>query len=726
MERTNQGLSGARFGWKGGCPDGERQLTHYEPPPSLANNDYGQRNNDTRRLLIRKPSGDPVNDAHAPFPAFFREEEGMREINPKRRHSVASLMSTLKRHASILAIALTTVAGSAALASANDGRIIHKGDMAVSGFSGTVFPEGGLPPGINPIDETFIDPDGATVRIFRMQNLGEPPRGQLVNLPPPFEVKAGQIGQVFGLAYDDGRRDDSELRVPNLYATAATLHGLEIVIPDSDGDGRPERVKEGQPNADFMAGQWGVELGGGPGAIWKIDGVTGEVSLFANVELDGEPNSGPGLGQIAFDKEHRQFFVSDGDTGMMHRFDMEGTDLGHFDHGVDGRPNHGLDAVPHDAGNRMDITSPAFKTEDPSTWGFAAAERMVNGVQVHGRRVYYATREPLQIWSVGIKRDGSFANDARWELDVASEKDYAVTDIVFDQKGFMYLAQRGDIQNDYDYSHFAEAEHSQVLRYWREHPDDPATPSKWVEVPQEYAVGFPVDHKMALGGIDVGYDRDKDGYFIPGACDGMIAKTGELLRTNEEFEEKLAEGGPFAVHGVQLTDKRLVRPANVPPWKSYFVDYDGDFNDPEVRGHVGDVEIWKDCRGIGFGEYIPGEPTTPEFPGGSPCLEIETPEYFCNAFGELEVDLYVHDTVGLDGDSLKAQSKKPGVDVSPLMQTRPTADDPFTLGILGTHPGERFSVGVCVYNSGDAAKGGTFPCCKATIPLETPDAVCAP
>ena len=35
----------------------------------------------------------------------------------------------------------------------------------------------------------------------------------------------------------------------------------------------------------------------------------------------------------------------------------------------------------------------------------------------------------------------------------------------------------------------------------------------------------------------------------------------------------LSEGGPFNVHGFQLNHKHLVRPQNVPPFNSYFVDY---------------------------------------------------------------------------------------------------------------------------------------------------------
>ncbi len=515
--------------------------------------------------------------------------------------------------------------------------------------------------------------------------------------------------------------------IPNLYATATSLLGLQIVIPDADADGRPERTRKGQAGAEFMSGQFGIANGGGLGSIWKIDGRTGEVSLFANVKLDDVANSGPGLGNIAFDAATRQLFVSDLDTGMIHRFDLQGNDLGRFDHGESGRPNKGLKPVSLDAANRMDITSATFDTESPDTWGFADKQRRVHGLAVHSGRLYYAVEEGPQIWSVGINGDGSFAADARWELDVKAKRKFPVTDIVFDRKGYMYLAQRGHVQNRYDYSRFAQPERAMVLRYWRETPDDPETESIWVEAPQEYAVGFPTDHRMTTGGIDIGYDYDEKGNLAPGSCDGMIAKTGDLLRENEEFADRLAQGGPSAVHGVQLTHKSLVRPKNVPPWESYFVDYDGSFEDPEVRGHIGDVEIWKDCRGYGYGEFIPypGELPTPEYPGGAPCIDVTRIEYTCDLAGELNVDLYVKDNAGIGGDSIKSKSLKPGVSVSPTMQTRPGAASPFRLGIFGAFPNETFQVGVCFYNSADAESGGSFPCCKARIPLTTPPEACA-
>jgi prepilin-type processing-associated H-X9-DG protein len=637
------------------------------------------------------------------------------------------------RSLSRIAFAGTLLASAlfAGIAAAQEGQVIRQGSMAVTGFSKTVIPgiEEGLPPGVDAIDETMIDLEGKTLRIFDVSNLGGPASGQLVNLPLPFEVPARQIGQVFGLSYDDGIRTDTTDIVPNLYATATSLHGIQIVTPDEDADGRPERQHSGAANAAFMDGQFGLDLGGGPGSIYKIDGLTGVVTKFADIET----NSGPGLGNIKFDKSHRQFFVSDVDTGLIHRISIDGALIDTFDHGVAGRPGHGLGAVADD-GSVMDIKGGAFDSEDPETWGFTQDERRVWGVAVHGGRLYYAVGDAAEIWSVGIARDGTFEAAARWELTVKTEKDYPVTDIAFDSRGFMYLSQRGEIENRYDYSRFANSGKGEVIRYWRESPDDPATESIWVETPQDYAVGFAPENRQAAGGLDLQYGYDQYGLMDFNACTETIVKTGDDLRHNDELADQLGLGGPLVVHGVQLTDLDLVKPANVPPFGSWFVDFDSLFEDPDVKGHVGDVEIWHPCAGrAGYYEPLPYPGTYPDpywppyYPPTKepPCIDISDAQYFCTPAG-LEVDLYVDDVTGLGGDSLKSDSLSPGISVSPPMQTRPNAAAPFTLGLSGTVPGDKVKLGLCFYKDADAGKGGYFPCCKVNVDIETPLASCAP
>ncbi|TPJ30935.1 hypothetical protein [Mesorhizobium sp. B2-7-2] len=627
----------------------------------------------------------------------------------------------------ILAVALSAGLWLGGVAKAQETQIIYPGSMAVTGFPGTVIPnfDQGLPPGADPVDETFIDTSRASLRIFDVAHLGGQASGQLVNTPPPFEVSAGQIGEVFGLTYDDGVRDGVPSGIPNLYAAATSLHGVEIVTPDADDDGRPERQRRGAAGAAFMDGQFGTENGGGPGTIWKIDGITGAVSKFADIDT----NSGPGIGNLAFDPIHRQFFASDLDTGLIHRIDGNGHLIDTFDHGVAGRPAHGLAPVADD-GAVMDIQGAAFDTEDPETWGYTQDGRRVWAVSYHGGRLYYSVGEKSEIWSVGIARDGTFAGDPRWELTVKADKDYAVTDISFDNKGFMYLAQRGPVENRYDYSRFADSGKGELIRYWREDPDDPATESAWVEVPQEYAVGFPQGNRQSAGGVDLQYGYDADGNIDTSVCTDTVVNTGDKLRDNPELAERLAAGGPLAVHGVQLTPSALVKPANVPPFGSWFVDFDGYFEDPEVEGHVGDVRVWRPCEGrADYYEEIPGGGYLPPFyppdfpPPGNlpPCIDIEDVHYYCTPRG-LQAELYLHDHAGFGGDSIKAQSRTPGVGVTTPMSHVP--GKPYTIDITGHYPGDTVNVGLCFYRKSDQDKGGYYPCCKMTLPLRTPAVSC--
>ena len=153
-----------------------------------------------------------------------------RGARPSFASSAGQLSRTLAAGSGLLALALGASLWLASPGHAQDARIIQPGSMAVTGFSGTWIPgfDEGLPPGVDPVEETFIDTSRAPLRVFDVSVLGAP-SGQVVYTPQPFEVLASQIGQVFGLAYDDGVRDGEPSGVPDLYAAATSLHGIRIV-----------------------------------------------------------------------------------------------------------------------------------------------------------------------------------------------------------------------------------------------------------------------------------------------------------------------------------------------------------------------------------------------------------------------------------------------------------------------------------------------------------------
>ena len=100
-----------------------------------------------------------------------------------------------------------------------------------------------------------------------------------------FTARARDVGQVSPITIDDQPQ-------PNIYAGASSAYGVQIVAPDSDGDGRPERINVGQPGARFMDGQWGP--GGTAGSIYRIDGFTvlDEVAVLPRQARPGDMRDG--------------------------------------------------------------------------------------------------------------------------------------------------------------------------------------------------------------------------------------------------------------------------------------------------------------------------------------------------------------------------------------------------------------------------------------------------
>jgi hypothetical protein len=594
------------------------------------------------------------------------------------------------------------------------------GDAVVSGFSGTIPPDPAkpLPRGKSAVDLTFINPDGPSLRVIDVGRPGHIWDGRLLAAPKTFDVLAKDVGQVFGVALDDAK-------APNIYAAATSAFGLNIVRRGRDG--QPERSKKGGPGAGWMQGQFGLDLQGGPGAIYKIDGRTGVTTLFANVTLDGVPNPGPGLGNLAYDGAHKQLFVSDLYTGMIHRFDLDGRELSRFDHGVTGRNAAKLAPVAFDSKNRPNIASDRFDSEKPATWGFAPPARRVWGLAVHQDRLYYAVAAGPQIWSVGIARDGSFADDPRWEFDVPAQAGpLPVSDIAFSQQGAMILAQRAPIAASYDYSAFTQPAEPQVLRVWLKGPNDPPSPGRWKLTPEEYAIGFAGQSRNSNGGVALGYGYGRDGAIDPQSCEAALWSTGQNLRNNPALRSQLEPGGPLVVHGLQGSPADLVRNANTPPATSYFVDYDDTFDDPAASGHIGGVRIYATpCAGAvavsGPAGAAPGGGGGGGGGGGPP----PPPPKACFAStGTFKCEgsqlVYILSVTGPGWiNTVSATSLTPPVTVPggqfPL--------NPANIPVNGP-PGSTATIEVCAFNAAAAASGKPYDCCHSKVTVTLPPRRC--
>ncbi|WP_269585616.1 peptidoglycan-binding protein [Roseibium sp. Sym1] len=437
------------------------------------------------------------------------------------------------------------VAGGAARAQ----EALQPGEAVVTRFSGTAEEAGRL----------VIDGQGAVVSVVDLRQPGGPARGEhWFNALQRGAVTAAEIGQVFGVAIDDASP-------ANIYLTATSAFGLH----------------RNADNSDWMAGMWGAE--GGPGTVWKLNGANGyQPELFAEITLDGRPNSGAALGNVAYDRWNGQLYVSDLETGMVHRLRLaDGAVLGTYDHGVDGRraffdvPSGGYQGLapvafdPLSRARTADCPSGDFG-RTPSCWNFADFRRRVWGLGVRrdtqsdGVRLYYAlwssqgfgnadfagaddSEKRNAVWSIGIGPDGAFdpAGVRREfvlpdffrspEAIARSGFSHPVADIAFpdlSEQNVMLLAERGGVRNLglAAENAFAYPHESRVLRY-------EMTDTGFWRGAGRYDVGYydrgqdgpPYLRAGSAGGVSFGPGYLGSGTANPDVPDGTVWMTGDGL-----------------------------------------------------------------------------------------------------------------------------------------------------------------------------------------------------
>lgn len=415
----------------------------------------------------------------------------------------------------LAASAAALMAGSLLLspAGAQAEDVVEAGNAVVTGFSGTsVVDAGGKK--VHPLDLTFIDPKGTALSVVDVGAIG-PGDGEARPADIKHSYQAEDIGQVFGVVLSDP--DEGE--APDIYAAATSFYGLPIV---GERDGEVIRLVNGEPGAEWMPGLFGESSGGGPGTIWKIDGKTGEVSLFANVMSGANKNAGPGLGSLAYDFVTRRLYVPNLETGLIHAYDESGQEQAQFDHGTRGRKSGGLIQQAYDPLKRVSIEDPSFHVEKPETWGFAEDKRLVVALAVANDRLYYSVASGPQIWSVGLDSEGGFLDDARFEFapkDVA--KGAWITAITFDGPNTLYLSQRGQMTGAYDFQTFAAPDEASVLKYTFNDEE-----KVWSSGSEEFAVGMTEPHRASNGGLALGYGYNGEGQINKSACSATLWTTG--------------------------------------------------------------------------------------------------------------------------------------------------------------------------------------------------------
>ena len=430
---------------------------------------------------------------------------------------------------------------------------LQAGEAYHTRFSGTVTTNEASGP------VTVINLDGMVGSIIDLRNPGQAANGQhWATEPQRSPATAADAGQVFGIAIDD-------FTEPNIYLTATSAFGLHL-----------------QPGTkDWMTGMWGPDAG--PGTVYKLSASTGYIpEVFSNITLEGRANSGAALGNVAFDRWNRQLFVSDLETGMIHRLSAaDGKEGSYFDHGLDGRLNfedawtktsNSLAPVAFDPETRADIEDCPGDSfaESPECWNYSDFRRRPWGLAVRKDekseeiRLYYgiwgsegfdnpdwnAAGEDRRnsVWSIGIFDDGEFDIEsvrrefifpAFFPADATAGKfadnSNAVTDIEFADCGpqtVMLVAERGAVRNlglDQENA-FARPHASRVLRY------EMATDGIWrplgrydVSFHERDAEGVPRVRAGGAGGCDFGYGYNAAGEIDLEKPNEFVWMTGDNL-----------------------------------------------------------------------------------------------------------------------------------------------------------------------------------------------------
>ncbi|MEZ4681203.1 MAG: SdrD B-like domain-containing protein [Caldilineaceae bacterium] len=238
---------------------------------------------------------------------------------------------------------------------------------------------------------------------------------------------------------------------------------------------------------------------GGSGAVYKIDGITGNVTTFAT--LPNDATTTPALGNITFDPATNRFYVSNLEDGLIYELSNTGTTLNTYNHGTTGRSSATLAPI-----------------ADDGTPGFTQLGRRIWGLEVHNGRLYYAVwwenfnnasaTEANEIWSIPLS---SFTTGpAQLELTMpvySGNYSNPVADISFSPTGAMLLAERG-IYNDTG----SIAHQARVLEFVLSGP-------VWVASANTFQIGDISPNANSAGGVD--YD------YAPG---GWVWATGDALR----------------------------------------------------------------------------------------------------------------------------------------------------------------------------------------------------
>jgi hypothetical protein len=462
--------------------------------------------------------------------------------------------------------------------------------------------------------KVIINLNGTVGSIIDIRRPKKPPLGQhWLNEPQRAPIKAIDAGQVFGIAIDD--------KTPaTIYLTATSKFGLH----------------RNHDNSDWLAGMWGKDAG--PGTIYRLQAANDyQPEIFATITLNGRNNSGAALGNIAYDAKNKQLFVTDLETGMIHRIDAKtGKLLSYFDHGIDGRSVF-LDKVTQKTASlaviefnpKSSANIQTCKTTfdlTPECWNLADPRRRVWGIGIYSKasdttRVYYAVWSDINdkqatIWSIGLDRNGDFnIKDVQREFKLPHNNvtsQIAVSDLAFSNQGELLVAENGPLQNlGLDkVEPFSKPHLARVLIYTQN------TKGIW-SVKGRYNIGNITSNikqdkatfTSSAGGVDFGYGYTANHIVDLAKIDEYVWATGDALCSPKGPCYELSSNSftdEDEVHGIQgMPKSSYVTKTKEDDFfiESYMIDTDinilpnGDKSQEQAIKNdatkIGDIEIVK-------------------------------------------------------------------------------------------------------------------------------------
>lgn len=530
-------------------------------------------------------------------------------------------------------------------------------------------------------------PSYNVVRVIDIRN--RPPfiSGGSRQMPNQFagvEWTNAKLGNVYGIALDENPN-------PNIFVSRSTVYCSNDQILRSDSS-----------------------------IIYRLDGGNFGVSTYIygrnipgppQVNVNWMPNTGPGLGNLCFEKWHQQIFVTNHEDGRIYRI----------------RDNAGVGQVkswfdPFFANND---SSAGYAPKGERLWGIGAYGTNTNNVKVYfaiWRFDVCAVNTPNEyneIWSIALDVNGEFIpSSVKREIKLPlllryiSPPNYSdstfsnpVSDIEFSFNGDMLCGERSMCGNTgICRADGTRAHRSRILEYPRDINGNYSN-YIWHKVGMTYISGgsvYPFKNNSS-GGVDFEYGISDSLNNENSLCDSIIVGTGDFLFDNN--------GTTGIVYGLQETQRSSAGAVNVEDF-SHFVDITG-FLGTMDKNMTGDVDVYhKDLCGV----------------TDTNCITLVSDTTYCDSSGTYYYEFKVHNNSPTKTiEQLEITVDSPGLPnyvvtvPSTLNVTVPPSGTSATQKVKMIGPGAVARTEVCFTLSAHFVNDDCPWCCYITNCIKLPD-----